>query len=480
MPAMLENQGTVKWAEQRIPVVSQSDVLVCGGGMAGIGAATAAARNGTDVLLLDQNAFLGGTSTAAGMAQWGNSAMMMTGIVAELADRLVRAGAAYLGRVIPIDSEGLKDVAYAMVSESGARILLHAYISDVVMSDNRVRGVLIQTKSGPRAILAGVTVDATGDADVAFHAGAPHVRGRETDGKMRPITLLFRLGNVDIPRVVRFVKDNPQDFLGDPGRNVIDPDRRLLRIFGYFSQVQAARERGELDPECHYIRLEVVFVDRRMVTVNTTRVYEVDGTDPFDLTRATEDSRRQMHQLISFLRRHAPGFEDAFLIDSAPSLGVRETRRIVGEYVLTEEDISANTPFRDSIARMQMRHIPGYDVHSPDAREGAPEDMVNRSAVMPVTGFNFPYRSLVPQRIDGLLVAGRCVSVTQEADRWTRNQPPCILTGQAAGTAAAIAIRSRVQPRSVDIELLQASLRAQGVDIGEITDHQKEDRKENR
>lgn len=211
--------------------------------------------------------------------------MMMSGLAAELVQRLERVGGAFRGRVIPIDAETLKDVALEMVTRAGARILLFALIADVVMEGSRVRGAVIHTKAGLRAILADVTIDATGDADMAFLAGAPCVKGRESDGRMRPITLLFRMGNVDIDRVAQFVRDHPEDFLGDPNRNVIDPDSKLLRIFGYYSQVRAARECGELDPECHYVRLEVVFVDRRVVTVNSTRVYDVDGTDPFDLTR---------------------------------------------------------------------------------------------------------------------------------------------------------------------------------------------------
>ncbi len=471
MSAILEKDEVIKWPQQSLPVIARAGVLVCGGGVAGVAAATAAGRAEADVFLVERNAFLGGAATASGMGQWGVSSVGMSGLAVELLDRLVRAGGAFSGgSVIPIDPETFKDIACEMVTAAGARILFYANILDVVMEGNRVRGIVVQSKSGPKAILADVTIDATGDADVSFYAGVPCVKGRESDGKMRPITLLFRLGNVDLERVVHFVRDNPRDFVDNPDRNVIDLDRKLLRVMGYFSQVEAARGRGELDPECHYIRLEGVFVDRRIVIVNNTRVYGVDGTDPFDLTRAEFEGRKQMHQLIAFLRHHAPGFELSLLVDSGPSLGVRETRRIIGEYILTGEDIFSDRTFPDTVARMYMRNVPGFKVHSPDAKEGSPEDTAHRTNVIPIHGYNFPFRSLLPQHVDNLLVAGRCVSVDHEADGWVRDQPHAILLGQAAGTAAAAAIGDGVAPRGVNVQQLQNSLRRQGVDLGEAVD----------
>ena len=459
----------VRLPGREVPILTNTDVLICGGGVAGLSAATASGRLGARTLLVERDGFLGGSLTASGMAQWGAGSPNLSGLGAEMRDRLVAMGGAFAGSVIPIDPEAFKDLSFQMCREAKVDLLLFTDTVDVVMDGRLVRGVVVQTKTGPRAMMARVTVDASGDADLAYLAGAPHVKGRESDGRMRPITQLFRLGNVDIERVVRYATERPQDFLRDSDRSVIDIERKVLRLVGFFSAVKEAKARGELDKDCHYVRLEDVLVDRRMVMVNTTRVYDVDGTDPFDLTRATLEGRRQMHQLVAFLKRYVPGFEETFVVDTAPRLGVRETRRIVGEYVLTEDDIAGDVKFPDTVARSYMRHIPGHDVHSPDAGEGAESDRVYRTDVMPVLGFNLPYRILVPRGVEGLLVAGRCMSVTQEADRWTRNQPPCILAGQAAGTAAALAVRADVLPRAVNVAALQAALARQGVDLGALT-----------
>lgn len=465
MAANLE-QGVVSWQQPRLPTIEQVDVLVCGGGVAGIGAATAAARGGARVLLVERTGCLGGTLSSGAMAQWGTVSVGLSGLSLELADRLVEAGAALPGPVVPIDAEAFKDVAYDMVTSSGARVMFFTQILDAILDGDTVKGVVVHTKSGPKALMGKVVVDTTGDADVSFYSGVPHVKGRESDGKMRPITLLFRLGNVDTRRAAKFAQEHPECFLSDPRRNVIDLEHNLLRLVGYFPQVEAARNRGELDPECHYVRVECVFADRGVVTINTVRVYGVDGTDPSDLTKAMVEGRKQMHQLINFLRREAPGFENSYLLDSAPDLGVRETRRIRGEYLLTIEDIIEDKAFEDTVGRIYMRHVPGNEVHSPDGREGAPEDAVWRNMEMPIRGFNLPYRCLVPKKAEGLLVAGRCVSATQEADVWTRGQPGCVLMGQAAGTAALLAVREGVLPRHLDIGSLQAALDAQGVDLG--------------
>lgn len=465
MPATL-NGAIAEMPKRIVPTLASTDVLVCGGGVAGFAAAVTAARMGARTLLVERDGYLGGALTASLMAQWGAGSPNMSGLGAELRDRLVATGAAFDGDIVPIDPEAFKDVAFAMCEEAGVELLLFAEIADVIMDGKRVRGIIIQTKTGPRAITAEVVVDTTGDADIAYAAGAPYVKGRERDGRMRPITLLFRLGGVAIDRLVAYVRRHPHDFLVDPGRHVIDLDHKILRIVGFFSVVKDAQRRGELDKDCHYVRLEDVLVDRGIVTVNTTRVYDVDGTDPRDLTRAMLEGRRQMHQLVAFLKRYVPGFEMAFVIDSAPRLGVRETRRILGEYVLTEDDIAKDARFDDAVARAYMRHTPGNDVHSPDAGEGAETDSVYRTDVMPTIGFNMPYRILVPRGVTGLLVAGRCMSVTQEADRWTRNQPPCILVGQAAGAAAALSVEGGCLPGELDVAALQTALDAQGVDRG--------------
>lgn len=447
------------------PIIKRVDVLVCGGGVAGFGAAIAAAREGSRTLLIEQQGFLGGALSASGMAQWGIGIPKMSGLAQEVRDRLVDAGRAFGERVLAIDPEGFKDTSFEMCEEAGVELILFTSIVDVVMEGENVRGVVIHTKDGPRVILAKVIVDATGDADVCALAGVPYVTGREHDGKMRPISLLFRVGNIELGAVAKYIDDNPHDFLRDPGRHLVDLPGKQMRVVGFFSAARRARERGELDADCHYVRLEDVLVDRGIAMVNTTRVYDVSGLDPRDLTRAMTAGRKQLHQILNFLVSYIPGFENAFLIDSAPALGVRETRRIRGEHLLTEDDIATDQDFHDVIFRTHMRHMPGREVHSPDAGEGSAEDLTHTVEVMPITSFDVPYRALVPLKVNGLLAAGRCISMTQEADRWLRNQPQAMLTGQAAGIAAAISAANGTNPREVNVKQLQDALREREVEV---------------
>ena len=439
------------------------DVLVCGGGVAGLAAAIAAGRNGARTLLVESQGFLGGALTAAGMTQWNAGAPRMSGLADEIKDRLVARGGAIDGSVIPINSEAFKDLAFELCDEAGVEVLLFTQVTDVVLEGSRAVGVTIATKAGPRAILAKVVIDATGDADVVEASGAPTVRGRESDGRMRPISLLFRVGGIDIQRVAAYALAQPDQFLVDKDRNVVDMDRKLLRLVGYFDAVKRAQAERRLDPDVHYLRLESVDVDRGVAMINNTRVYDVDGANPSDMTKAMRTARAQMAELLEFLRSDVEGFENAYLLDSAPTLGVRETRRAVGQYVLTESDIESDRSFPNSVLRTYGRHIVGHDVHSPDAGEGASTDEFYRTRTLPVIGYNIPYRALVPKSVDGLLVAGRCISVTQEADRMTRNQPQCILTGQAAGTAAALSAKEDVGLRQINMETLQAMLAEQNV-----------------
>jgi hypothetical protein len=335
-----------------------------------------------------------------------------------------------------------------------------------VREDNRIKGVVVENKSGRQAILADVVVDTTGDADLAYQMGAPCVKGRERDGKMLPATILFRLGNVDVAKIVEFARRHPEDFAGDPKRNLLEIERGSVRIEGFYNEVKAARERGELDKDCHYLRLEGVFVDRGTVWVNTTRVYNVDGTNAMDLTRAEIEARRQMRQLVAFIKRNIPGCANAYVIDSAASIGVRETRRIRGDLVISEEDFAQGRKFDDTIGRFYRRAMPGVEIHNPDGGEGAEADAWSRTLVSPLMPFEIPYRCLIPKGVENLVVAGRTISGTHEADRWFRGIYCCIVVGQAAGTAAALAVKSGVLPRHVDIKVLRQRLAAQGVDLG--------------
>jgi hypothetical protein len=452
---------------RRLPVAADVDVLVVGGGPAGIGAAVGAARAGARTLLVEKNGFLGGVATAVMMTTWNVPSRCLSGLSREIVGRLLeRGGAIDGGPTIPYDPETLKEVAETLCLEAGAGLLYATWFSAPLLDGAGVGGAVVENKSGRQALAARVTVDATGDADVAAAAGVPYVKGREKDGKMRPLTILFRLGGVDVRRVVEYARAHPEEFTADPNFQLLDLDRGIVRISGFFSLAARARERGELDRDCHYIRFEGVFPDRGTLFVNTTRVYGRDGTSAEDLTRASIEARRQMAQLLRVIVRDVPGCERAFRIDASTVIGVRETRRIRGEHLLTEEDVLGGETYPDTVARVWRHHGPGRNWHSPDGGEGAASDPTYRTMTTDLRSFEVPYRCLVPLNVDGLLVSGRSLSQTHEADMWTRGMYCCVLTGQCAGVAAALAARDGVTPRRVRVSALQRELARQGLDLG--------------
>ncbi|MHB1006402.1 MAG: FAD-dependent oxidoreductase [Chloroflexota bacterium] len=461
----LEGDG-VRQEATLLPVAGRFDVVVAGGGPAGLGAAVAAARHGAATLLIERYGFLGGTATGAMMTTFNCPRDRLSGFASEFVERLIADKAAFPGPTIPFNPEGFKDAALDFLAEAKANLLLYSWVVDAIVADGRIVGVVVENKSGRQAILGKVVVDATGDADVAARAGAAVVKGRESDGKMRPVTILFRLGGVDLPRVVAYARANPDQFTADPAFQILDLESGIVRISGFFDTVAAARVRGELDAGCHYIRFEGVDVARGTVFVNTTRVYGVDATDAWQLTRAEVAARRQMRQLVPFIRRERPGCEGAYLLDASTSIGVRETRRVRADFVLDEADILAHRTYEDTVAKVWRFHAGGRDWHSPDGGEGAPDNLVYRTAVTPLNWFEIPYRVFVPNGVEGLVVGGRTLSQTQAADMWTRGMYCCMVTGQVAGTAAALAAAAGVTPRGLDPLPLQRSLARQGVDLG--------------
>ncbi|WP_207540390.1 FAD-dependent oxidoreductase [Sabulicella rubraurantiaca] len=460
--------GYVVEPARRIPVVRDVDVLVCGGGVSGIGAALGAARAGARTMVLERNAFLGGAATAVIMNTWNVPIPRMTGVAREIATELTARGAGVAGGpTFPFDPEGMKSLAVEMLQAEGVEILNYTWVVDPIMEGDRIRGVVIQNKSGRQAILARCVVDATGDADIAAAAGAEHVKGRESDGKMRPMSVLFRLGGVDVQRVVEYCRSQPKEnFTADPNFHILEPEKGLVRFSGFFDIAERARAAGELPPEVHYLRMEGVDVERGIVTVNNARVYGVDGTNAWDVTRADIEARRQNRMIFDVIRRDIPGFEKAFVLDSSPTVGVRETRRVRGRYLLTQDDNQAQRRFRDSTVRVWRHMAAGRDWHKAEGGEGAPNDAVYRTATTELTWFEIPWGVFLPNGVEGMTVGGRVLSVSHDADMWTRGQYCCLVTGQVAGVAAGLAAKRNSVPSALEVETLQRALTEQGVDIG--------------
>lgn len=455
-------------AARRTPVIHEIDVLVCGGGVSGVGAAIGAARSGAKTLVLERNACLGGAATTVMMNTWNVPLSRMTGIAKEIAVTLAKRGAGNItGPTFPFDPEAFKELSFDLVQEAGAEVLNYSWVVDPLMDGRAVRGVIIQNKSGRQAIRARGIVDATGDADVAVAAGATCMKGREKDNRMRPMTVLFRLGGVDVRKTIEYCRSQPREnFTADPNFHILKPETGLVRMSGFFDIADRARAAGELPDEIHYLRFEAVDVGRGVVTVNNSRVYGVDGTNARDLSRADAEARRQNRRLFSVIRKYVPGFEDAFVIDSSSTVGVRETRRIRGRHVLCEEDLLAHRTYPDSVARIWRHMAAGRDWHKADGREGAPDDAVYRSATTELTWFEIPWGVFTPENVEWLTVAGRAVSATHAADMWTRGQYCCLVTGQIAGVASALAASSGVPPSHIDVPRLQKMLCGQGIDIG--------------
>lgn len=454
---------------RRTPVVRKVDVLVCGGGVSGVGAALGAARAGAKTMVIERNAFLGGAATAVIMNTWNVPVACMTGVAKEFAVMLSERGAGNItGATFPFDPEAFKDLAADRLQQAGAEILTYTWVVDPIMQGSGISGVIIQNKSGRQAILARSVVDTTGDADIAAAAGAEYVKGREKDNKMRPMSVLFRLGGVDVFKAVEYCRSQPKEnFTADPNFHILEPEKGLVRMSGFFHIADIARGTGELPDEIHYLRFEGVDVRRGMVTVNNSRVYGVDGTSAWDLSRADTEARQQNRKLFAVIKKYVPGFENAFVIDSSPTVGVRETRRVRGRYVLSQKDLLAQRTYRDSVARIWRHMAAGRDWHKADGGEGAPDDAIYRTATTDLTWFEIPWGVFTPNNVERMTVGGRAISVTHDADMWTRGQYCCLVTGQIAGIGAALAASSGILPSQLDVPTLQHMLGAQGIDIGE-------------
>ena len=449
--------------QRDLPVVREADVLVVGGGPAGIGAAVGAARAGARTVLVERYGFLGGNATASlvgpFMTSFSNdgSRQIIGGVFDELIRRMetvggaihpekVRSGSAEAGfyrhghdHVTPFDPEVLKVVAAEMVVESGCSLVLHTSFIDPLLEGSAVHGAVVHNKGGLAAIRAGVVVDCSADADVAFRAGAPTQKGRESDGKMQPMTMFFVIEDVDDAVIEAHVRAHPEE------------EGRL-----FHSIVEKAREEGRFPIQRDKINIYRT-AEKGVWRVNTTRLLGLDGTNPDDLTRAEIEGRKQVFALLEFMRRECPGLERVKLGEIAAQIGVRETRRIVGEYVLSMEDLASGRHFEDVIA------LCGYpvDIHPVDGAAGGTQAAL-AAGLHAADVYEIPYRSLVPKGVDDLLVAGRCLSATHEAAGAVRVMPPCFAMGQAAGIAAALSAETRVSPRALDTAKIQSLLKRQG------------------
>jgi glycine/D-amino acid oxidase-like deaminating enzyme len=444
---------------------AEFDVLVVGGGNAGCAAAIAAARHGARTLLLERYGFLGGTATAAMVGPWmtfhSAHERIVGGIAQEMVERLMAKGASpghltdssdYVATITPFDPEVHKALLFEMMQESGVALLLHAYFLSAQLDGDAVCAATFATAGGARSYRGRVVIDATADALVASSAGVPTQQGDER-GRVQPATLMFRLSHVDLAALAAYLREHP-----DQMRSSLLPQERvpsaLTAVAGLNELWERARADGLVDIPRELVSFFISpYPDE--VTVNMTRVVNIDPLDPDDLTRAEIESRLQAMQLLEFFRRRVPGFAAARIAATGTQVGIRESRRIVGRYTLTCDDVLQARRFDDAVARSAYP----IDVHNPSGSGTSTQRLA------PGESYEIPYRTLVPVNREQLLVAGRCISTTHEALASTRLTPTVMTLGQAAGTAAALACAHGMRVGDVDTDELRAQLVADGVDL---------------
>ena len=453
---------TIHELAREIPVRSEVDVLVIGGGSTGVIAALAAARLGARTLVLERYGFLGGLVTGGptGLHTFFNcyhdadgtpnvsaqrKVQLIRGIPQELVERLVAARGCldhvelersrrFISVLTPVDPEIFKWLAMEMVQEAGAQVLLYTNVVDVIQQENTVRGVVIESKSGREAILAKVVVDTSGDADVAARAGAPYVF-IDTFG----VSMNLRMVGVDVEAFAQEVLS----------RDLVYQYGRAIKLDG--STLSTVRIGTSLQPWQDDIArcgagigglLTTSVREGELTHMNCTGI-TVNGVDVADMTRASVHLHRQIHRIVAFFHDRMPGFAHAYLAATGPLLGVRRTRLINARFDIPREYILAGEGAPDEIGRFGFIDLPEF-------------------AVQNISSYGIPYRSLLPRDIEGVLIAGRSMSTDNVVHHSTRNVGCCMITGQAAGAAAALAVREGVLPSQLNTDLLRTVLAQQG------------------
>ena len=411
------------------------DLAVIGGGFAGVAAALAAARAGAKVLIVEKSNCLGGAAVNClvnpFMPYWtemdGKRVDLSAGIFKEIHDRLEHHNAMNKESFL---EEKLKYILNEMVAEANIDLLFHAYIFKVEKCDEHIASIVVATKSGEMHVEANYFIDATGDAQLAYLANCPTVLGRESDHLCQPMTLCFRVGNVDVEKFYA--------------------SREKLKIA--HAQSLAA---GELiNPRENILVFKTPI--HNVLHFNTTRVVRKNPTSPVEVTEAEVLARQQVYEIYEFMKKHADGLENSFLMMTAAEIGVRESRMIVGDYVLTEQDCRNCVKFDDGIAACNY----DIDIHNPEG--------TGTSHYYFPAGeyYTIPYRSLIPKSAENLLVAGRCISSDHGAQASYRIMPVVCCIGEAAGSAVGLAVKQNCTVREIDVKEMQNELKRNGAYIG--------------
>ena len=441
-----------------IEVIAEADVLVVGSGPSGLAAAVAAARAGVSVILIERYGCFGGMISQVGVETiaWyrHEGTTDVEGVGIEFEQRAKAMGGTQKESQSlseALDAEMFKVVADQLIEEAGVKPLLHSLVVAPLMESNQIQGVITESKMGRKAIKSKIVIDATGDADIAFRAGAP-CRKTPKD-EMMGVTVMFSCTGINKSDFLDFVRDNPTTYKDWDGEWKVKTSGKEDELFSPFLKVpfKQAKKDG-LIPE-NIISIGGTWgsiTDSGDATsMNMVYLTGYDCTDIWDLTRAEMEGRNQVILALEALRKYLPGFEKAALRNFGMTLGTRDSRKIIGEYILTGKDVLNQAQFEDSIG-IFPEFLDGYG-----------------RLVLPTTGryYQMPYRILLPRHVDNLLVAGRCVSGDKLAHTSTRSMMCCTVTGQGAGAAAALAVKNNTTPRNLDINQLQQLLKQQRVRV---------------
>ncbi len=413
------------------------DIIVVGGGIAGSAAALSAARAGQNVLLIEKSNALGGTATnclvnpfmpySYNDPETNEKVALSRGIFTEILERLRECNCLYEYHDLEFDTafneEYLKLILNRMLIQAGAKLLFHSCLVESTINEGHIESITVVNKSGKQTYYADCLIDATGDGDLAAMSGCSFQLGREEDNLCQPMTLCFRVGNVDVDAYIQ------------------NDRKEAIRLYKEY------KEAGRIKNVYEKI-LTFRHPSKGVLHFNSTRIVKKNPVDAMDITEAEIEAREQAFELFAFMKEHVPSFKDAILLSTAASIGVRESRMIEGEYTLTQEDLLNLTKFEDSIAAGNY----DIDIHNPEG-SGTTHHYFKSGEY-----YTIPYRCLTPKKTDNLLVAGRCISATHEAQASCRIMPICFCLGQAAGTAAALATKNKTGVKSIDIKELRTKL----------------------
>jgi ribulose 1,5-bisphosphate synthetase/thiazole synthase len=452
------------------------DVIVAGGGFSGAIAAIGAAREGAKTLVVEQYGFLGGMLTAAGvgpmMTFHADKILLIRGIADEVIQRMVKKGKSaghifdttgYTYTVTPFDAEGLKTELEEMAVEENVDILYHTMLCGVNVENSRIKSITVCNKSGLTEYSAGIYVDATGDADLSAMAGVKYNKGNPATGKSQAMTRMLRVNNVNTEACKAYIRDHDEEFprLEHDTHKVYRA--RQLSIGGFTGKTEQAKRDGAFSLQ----RKDVLFFETSNdgeYIINTSHIIDYDNTDPFQYSKAEIEGRKQANEIFEMFKKYIPGFDQARLMYTGPFVGIRSSRQIVGMYTLTDDDIYECRQFPDAIAHSAYP----VDVHGaekpgekpPERRNGMTHAEENRYYWGKIR--SLPYRCIVNPVIDNLITVGRCTSVSYRAQGAFRTAPIVGAIGHAGGIAAALAAKSGIAARELNVEKLQERIRGQG------------------